>query len=89
MGYTYPYGQPQGIAYLYTNRLREILIAEIVAINGYEDHIANSDMEDINEAWKSIVGSIFIASPQSTEFPVYAQMYGIRAPVYDHPVYYF
>jgi hypothetical protein len=32
--------------------------------------------------------SIFIASPQGAEFPVYAQMYGIRDPVYDHPVYY-
>ncbi|WP_313344677.1 ferritin-like domain-containing protein [Sedimentibacter sp.] len=56
MSYTHPYGQPQGIAYLNTNKLREILIAEIDAINGYEDHIANSNMEDINAAWESIMG---------------------------------
>lgn len=56
MSYTHPYGQPQGIAILDTNKLREILIAEIDAINGYEDHIANSNMEDINATWKSIVG---------------------------------
>lgn len=56
MSYTYPIGQPQGIARLDTNKLREILIAEIYAINGYEDHIANSNMEDINAAWKSIMG---------------------------------
>lgn len=56
MSYTNPYGQPQGIAILNTNKLREILIAEIDAINGYADHIANSNMEDINAAWKSIMG---------------------------------
>lgn len=56
MSYTNPNGQPQGIAHLDTNKLREILIAEIDAINGYEDHIANSYMEDINSAWKSIMG---------------------------------
>lgn len=56
MSYTHPYGQPQGIAILDTNKLREILVAEIDAINGYEYHIANSNMEDINAAWRSIVG---------------------------------
>ena len=56
MSYTNPNGQPQGIAILDTNKLREILIAEIDAINGYADHIANSNMEDINAAWKSIMG---------------------------------
>ncbi|ABX42166.1 ferritin family protein [Lachnoclostridium phytofermentans] len=56
MSYTNPYGQPQGIASLDTNKLREILIGEIDAINGYENHIANSNMEDINAAWRSIVG---------------------------------
>lgn len=56
MSYTNPKGQPQGIAILDTNKLREILIGEIDAINGYADHIANSNMEDINEAWKSIMG---------------------------------
>lgn len=56
MSYTNPNGQPQGIARFHTNKLREILIGEIVAINGYAEHIANSDMEDINAAWKSIMG---------------------------------
>jgi rubrerythrin len=56
MSYTHPNGQPQGIALLDTNKLREILISEIIAINGYEVHIANSNMEDINNAWKSIMG---------------------------------
>jgi rubrerythrin len=55
MSYTNPHGQPQGIATLDTNKLREILIGEIDAINGYADHIANSNMEDINAAWKSIM----------------------------------
>lgn len=56
MSYTHPYGQPQGIALLDTNKLREILIAEIDAINGYAEHIANSNVEEINKAWKSIMG---------------------------------
>jgi len=55
MSYTNPHGQPQGIATLDTNKLREILIGEIDAINGYANHIANSNMEDINTAWKSIM----------------------------------
>lgn len=55
MSYTNPHGQPQGVAILDTNRLREILIAEIYAINGYAHHIANSNMEDVNEAWRSIM----------------------------------
>lgn len=55
MSYTNSNGQPQGIAILDTNKLREILISEIDAINGYEEHIANSDIEDINDAWRSIV----------------------------------
>lgn len=56
MSYTNRYGQPQGLARLDTNKLREILIAEIIAINGYAEHIANSNMEDINTAWNSIMG---------------------------------
>jgi rubrerythrin len=56
MSYTNRYGQPQGYAMLDTNKLREILIAEILAINGYAEHIANSNMEDINAAWNSIMG---------------------------------
>jgi len=56
MSYTNRYGQPQGVARLDTNKLREILIAEIIAINGYAEHIANSNMEDINAAWNTIMG---------------------------------
>jgi len=55
MSYTYPTGFPQGTACLFTNKLREVLIAEIIAINGYQAHIANSDMPDVNEAWHSIM----------------------------------
>jgi rubrerythrin len=55
MSYTNPNGQPQGVAILDTNKLRDILIAEIVAINGYENHILNSNMKDINASWKSIM----------------------------------
>lgn len=55
MSYTNRYGQPQGFANLITNKLREILIGEIIAINGYAEHIANSNMEDINAALKSII----------------------------------
>ncbi len=55
MSYTYTYGQPQGIARLFTNKLREALIAEIIAINGYTEHIANSNMQEINAALKSIM----------------------------------
>lgn len=55
MSYTNPKGQPQGLSKTVTNKLREALIAEIDAINGYAEHIANSDMEDINKAWHSIM----------------------------------
>lgn len=55
MSYTHPYGQPQGVAHHFTNRLREILVAEIIAMNGYQSHIASSNIEEINEAWHSIM----------------------------------
>ena len=55
MSYTHQYGQPQGTAKQFTNKLRQILIAEVIAINGYQSHIANSDMEDINKAWHNIM----------------------------------
>lgn len=55
MSYTYPNGMPQGHPRKFTNRLREILIAEIIAINGYQAHIANSYMQDVNAAWHSIM----------------------------------
>jgi rubrerythrin len=55
MSYTTQHGQPQGTTRLFTNKLREALIAEIIAINGYEQHIANSNMEYINQAWSKIM----------------------------------
>ena len=55
MSYTQPNGQPQGVAAHFTNRLREILVAEITAINGYQRHIASSNIEEINKAWHSIM----------------------------------
>lgn len=55
MSYTNPYGQPQGIADRITNKLRQIIVAEIIAINGYQNHILNSNMLDINEVWQHIM----------------------------------
>jgi rubrerythrin len=55
MSYTHPNGQPQGVSQQFTNKLREILISEIIAINGYQSHIANSNIEEINKAWHSIM----------------------------------
>jgi len=55
MSYTNRDGQPQGIAKIDTNKLREILIAEIIAINGYARHIANSNMKEVNEVWSHII----------------------------------
>lgn len=55
MSYTHLNGQPQGVALQFTNILREILVAEIIAINGYQTHIANSNMEEVNKAWHSIM----------------------------------
>ena len=55
MSYTYPTGQPQGEPVQFTNVLREIIIAEIVAINGYQQHIADSSMDDVNKVWRSIM----------------------------------
>lgn len=55
MSYTNPHGQPQGMAEKITNKLRQIIIAEIIAINGYQNHIVNSNMTDINEVWHHIM----------------------------------
>ncbi len=52
MSYTNPLGNPQGDAILFTNKIREALIAEIVAINQYANHIANSNINDINNVWR-------------------------------------
>ncbi len=55
MSYTNPHGFPQGRAINTTNLLRQILIAEIIAINGYQEHISNSNMEEINALWQDIM----------------------------------
>lgn len=55
MSYTNPVGHPQGNADKITNKLRQIIIAEIIAINGYQNHILNSNMTDINEVWHHIM----------------------------------
>jgi len=56
VSYTYPNGQPQGYPYYFTNKIRESLIGEIIAINGYAEHIANSNMREFNDVWQSIMG---------------------------------
>ena len=55
MSYTHLNGQPQGITQQFTNKLREILIGELVAINGYQTHISHSNIEEINKAWHQIM----------------------------------
>lgn len=55
MSYTYPDGQPQGIARHMVNQLREMLIGEIIAINGYRQHIANSAVPELNQVWHTIM----------------------------------
>ena len=56
MSYTHGKAQPQGYPLADTNRIREALIAEIYAINGYAEHIANSDMAEIGRAswWERV-----------------------------------
>ena len=55
MSYTVTKGQPQGYPLFDTNKIREALIAEIFAINGYTEHIANSNMEDINILFNNVI----------------------------------
>jgi len=55
MSYTRPKAQPQGQPYCDANNLREGLIAEVYAINGYAENIANSNVEEINEVWRRIM----------------------------------
>lgn len=55
MSYTVLHGQPQGTPYYFVDKIREALIAEIYAMNGYTTHIANSNMEEINQVWANIL----------------------------------
>ncbi|GAA0739539.1 ferritin-like domain-containing protein [Clostridium oceanicum] len=47
--------QPQGKPYCFTNVIREAAIAELVAINEYAKHIANSNISELNEVWHHIM----------------------------------
>lgn len=55
MSYTNLTGQPQGIPQTIASKIREALISEIIAINGYANHIANSNMQEVNTVWKEIM----------------------------------
>ncbi len=55
MSYTNPHGHPQGLPEKVTNLLRQVIIAEIVAINGYQRHILTSNIPAVNEAWYHIM----------------------------------
>jgi rubrerythrin len=55
MSYTSPLGQPQEYAHTFVNKIREALIAEIIAINQYQEHISSSSMIEINKVWHSIM----------------------------------
>lgn len=55
MSYTRPQAQPQGRPYSDVSLLLEGLIAEVYAINGYAEYIANCDVEEINQIWRRIM----------------------------------
>lgn len=55
MSYTNPLGHPQGVSNKVTNLLRQVMIAELVAINEYQTHILHSDIAAVNEAWHHIM----------------------------------
>lgn len=55
MSYTNSYGQPQGIPQTIASKIREALISEVIAINGYASHIANSNMQEVNAVWEEII----------------------------------
>lgn len=55
MSYTNPNGMPQGYPNYFTNKLRESIIGEIIAINGYAEHMANSNMPEVNRVWKHLL----------------------------------
>lgn len=55
MSDTLPHGQPQGAAKSVTNRLRQAMIAELIAMNGYQEHILHSNMPEINAVFQHIL----------------------------------
>ncbi|ASS91232.1 rubrerythrin [Bacillaceae bacterium ZC4] len=55
MSYTFPGGQPQGKPIFITSKIREAMVAELTAINDYNYHIANSNMEEVNRVWRMIM----------------------------------
>ncbi|WP_105619894.1 rubrerythrin [Vallitalea okinawensis] len=55
MSYT-TMGQPQGVSVYYTNKIRESMVSEIVAINKYVKHILTSgNFKDIQEVLETIL----------------------------------
>lgn len=56
MSYTILDGVAQGKPLDKVGLLRQALIAEIVAINGYSLHIAYSPIKEMNEIWRFIMG---------------------------------
>ncbi len=49
MSYTNLHGQTQGIPQTIASKIREALIAKIIAISSYANHIANSNIHEVNE----------------------------------------
>lgn len=66
MSYTNIDVQPQEFTKIDTNKLRKILITEIILINGYARHIANSNMKEINEVWTSCMAYLSTIKYAST-----------------------
>lgn len=48
-------GAPQGDPIFKTNMIQEAMIGELVAINEYANHIAESNIAEINHVWEHIM----------------------------------
>jgi rubrerythrin len=48
-------GAPQGDPIFKTNMVQEAMIGELVAINEYANHIAESSIAEINDVWEHIM----------------------------------
>lgn len=55
MSYTNITGFPEGMPYKVSGFLRQAMIAELVAINGYRQHLAMSPIKGLNEVWHNII----------------------------------
>lgn len=47
--------QPQGNIYYWPNKIREAMIAELIAVNDYEFAIANTDIDDLRHLFEHIM----------------------------------